>query len=392
MSPMDVELPQTMTKTKLEVRAHLSVPNMGNSPSRVLLNEDAFVSMLYLERRRAERSQKRFVLVLVDVQKALSNGHKDRVVPALSKALAESTRETDIMGWYLENNLMGIIGTELGEATNHIIQDCFLSKLRKVFGANLGAKNSSGISVSFHFFPEEERKDQNDHSANIALYPEIQKREESKKISLGVKRCIDIVGSGLALICGAPIFGAIALAIKVTSKGPVLFKQERLGHFGRPFVVLKFRSMRTNCDPQIHKKYVHQFIAGRVEDNSDDNKKPIFKIQEDPRITSVGKFLRKTSLDELPQFWNVLRGDMSLVGPRPPIAYEYKAYEVWHRRRVLEIKPGITGLWQVEGRSRIRFDDMVRLDLKYARGWSVWLDLKILAQTPGAVIQGEGAH
>jgi lipopolysaccharide/colanic/teichoic acid biosynthesis glycosyltransferase len=392
MSPMDVELPQTMTKTKLEVRAHLSVPNMGNSPSRVLLNEDAFVSMLYLERRRAERSQKRFVLVLVDVQKALSNGHKDRMVPALSKALAESTRETDIMGWYLENNLMGIIGTELGEATNDIIQDCFLSKLRKVFGSNLGSKNSSGISVSFHFFPEEERKDQNDHSANIALYPEMQKRDESKKISLAVKRGIDIVGSSLALLCGAPIFGAIALTIKVTSKGPVLFKQERLGHYGKPFVVLKFRSMRTNCDAQIHEKYVHQFIAGRVEDNSNENKKPVFKIQEDPRITSIGKFLRKSSLDELPQFWNVLRGDMSLVGPRPPIAYEYKAYEVWHRRRVLEIKPGITGLWQVEGRSRTRFDDMVRLDLKYARAWSVWLDLKILAQTPAAVIQGEGAH
>jgi lipopolysaccharide/colanic/teichoic acid biosynthesis glycosyltransferase len=392
MSPMDVELPQTLTKTKLEVRAHLSVPNMGNSPSRVLLNEDAFVSMLYLERRRAERSQKRFVLVLVDVQKALSNGHKDRMVPALSKALAESTRETDIMGWYLENNLIGIIGTELGEATNDIIQDCFLSKLRKVFGSNLGSKNSLGISVSFHFFPEEERKDQNDHSANIALYPEMQKRDESKKISLAVKRCIDIVGSSLALLCGAPIFGAIALAIKVTSTGPVLFKQERLGHYGKPFVVLKFRSMRTNCDAQIHENYVHQFIAGRVEDNSNENKKPVFKIQEDPRITSIGKFLRKTSLDELPQFWNVLRGDMSLVGPRPPIAYEYKAYEVWHRRRVLEIKPGITGLWQVEGRSRTRFDDMVRLDLKYARAWSVWLDLKILAQTPAAVIQGEGAH
>ena len=392
MSPMDVELPQTMAKTKLEVREYLSVPNMGNSPSRVLLNEDAFVSMLYLERRRAERSQKRFVLVLVDVQKALSNVHKDRLVPALSKALAESTRETDIMGWYLENNLMGIIGTELGEAANHVIQDCFLAKLRKVFGANLGSKSSSGISVSFHFFPEEERKDRNDHSANIALYPEIQKREESKKISLAVKRFIDIVGSSIALVCGAPIFGAIALAIKVTSKGPVLFKQERLGHYGRPFVVLKFRSMRTNCDAQIHEKYVHQFIAGRVDHNSTENKKPVFKIQEDPRITSIGKFLRKTSLDELPQFWNVLRGEMSLVGPRPPIAYEYKAYEVWHRRRVLEIKPGITGLWQVEGRSRTRFDDMVRLDLKYARAWSVWLDLKILAQTPAAVIQGEGAH
>jgi lipopolysaccharide/colanic/teichoic acid biosynthesis glycosyltransferase len=392
MSSIELRLPQAMPKNKLEVRAHLSVPDMGNTPPRVLLNEDTFVSMLYLERRRAERSHKRFVLVLVDVQNALPGGHKDRTISALSKALAESTRETDIMGWYLENNLMGIIGTELGKASNQVVQDCFVSKLRKIFEANLGTKKSSQISVSFHFFPEEDRKDKDDHSANIALYPEMQKREESKRISLALKRCIDVLGSSLALICCAPIFGAIALAIKLTSKGPVLFKQERLGHYGRPFVVLKFRSMSTNCDPNIHRQFVHQFIAGQVNDNSNASEKPVFKIQEDPRVTAIGKLLRKTSLDELPQFWNVLRGDMSLVGPRPPIAYEYKAYEVWHRRRVLEIKPGITGLWQVEGRSRIRFDDMVRLDLKYARVWSIWLDLRILAQTPAAVIQGDGAH
>jgi lipopolysaccharide/colanic/teichoic acid biosynthesis glycosyltransferase len=392
MSPMDLELPQAMPKNKLDVRAHLSVPDMGNTPSRVLLNEDAFVSMLYLERRRAERSHKRFVLVLVDVQRTISNGNADRIIPALSKALTESTRETDIMGWYLENSLLGIIGTELGKASNQVVQDCFLAKLRKVFEAHLGTKKSSAISVSFHFFPEEDQKDNNDHSANIALYPELQKRQESKKVPLAIKRCIDIVGSGMALLCGAPIFGAIALAIKITSKGPVLFRQERLGQYGKTFVVLKFRSMRTDCDAKIHQQYVHQFIAGQVEEGPSSSEKTVFKIQADPRITTVGKFLRKTSLDELPQFWNVLRGDMSLVGPRPPIAYEFKAYEVWHRRRVLEIKPGITGLWQVEGRSRTRFDDMVRLDLKYARVWSVWLDLKILAQTPAAVIQGEGAH
>jgi lipopolysaccharide/colanic/teichoic acid biosynthesis glycosyltransferase len=157
--------------------------------------------------------------------------------------------------------------------------------------------------------------------------------------------------------------------------------------------VLKFRSMRTDCDSKIHEAYVNQFIAGQVDGNeASDSKKPVYKIQSDPRITEVGHFLRKTSLDEFPQFWNVLVGDMSLVGPRPPVAYEYRAYNVWHRRRVLEIKPGITGLWQVEGRSRTRFDDMVRLDLRYARGWSVWLDLKILAQTPSAVLKGDGAH
>ena len=183
----------------------------------------------------------------------------------------------------------------------------------------------------------------------------------------------------------------IGLAIKASSKGPVLFKQERLGQYGKPFTVLKFRSMRTDSDPKIHQQYVEQFIAGQVDGNSS-QARPVFKIQKDPRVTSIGRLIRKTSLDELPQFWNVLSGEMSLVGPRPAIAYEFRAYEAWHRRRVLEIKPGITGLWQVTGRSRTRFDDMVRLDLKYARAWSIWLDLKILAQTPAAVINGEGAH
>jgi lipopolysaccharide/colanic/teichoic acid biosynthesis glycosyltransferase len=173
----------------------------------------------------------------------------------------------------------------------------------------------------------------------------------------------------------------------------VLFCQDRLGQYGTKFKVLKFRSMRTDCDSKIHEAYVNQFIAGKVDGSGvSSSDKPVFKIQADPRITKVGNFLRKTSLDELPQFWNVLMSDMSLVGPRPPVAYEYRAYNVWHRRRVLEIKPGITGLWQVEGRSRTRFDEMVRLDLKYARTWSIWLDLKILLQTPGAVLTGEGAH
>jgi len=149
--------------------------------------------------------------------------------------------------------------------------------------------------------------------------------------------------------------------------------------------------MRIDCDEKIHQEYVSQFIAGQVSNGSEGDK-TIYKIQKDPRVTAIGRLLRKTSLDELPQFWNVLTGQMSLVGPRPPVPYEFTAYDLWHRRRVLEIKPGITGLWQVEGRSRTRFDDMVRLDLKYARAWSLWLDVKILLQTPGAVVTGEGAH
>jgi len=136
-------------------------------------------------------------------------------------------------------------------------------------------------------------------------------------------------------------------------------------------------------------------IAGKAEKQSSQgtgNGDGVYKLTKDPRITRVGGFLRKTSLDEIPQFLNVLRGEMSLVGPRPPVPYEVESYDFWHRRRVLEAKPGITGLWQVKGRSRVKFDDMVRLDLQYARTWSPWLDVKILLQTPGAMVIGEGAH
>ncbi|PYR95687.1 MAG: polyprenyl glycosylphosphotransferase, partial [Acidobacteria bacterium] len=145
------------------------------------------------------------------------------------------------------------------------------------------------------------------------------------------------------------------------------------------FKLLKFRSMKCVNDRSIHQEYVRRFIAGEADSaRVDHNQNVVYKIQDDARVTRVGKFLRKTSLDELPQFINVLKGEMSLVGPRPPIPYELEAYQIWHRRRVLEAKPGITGLWQVNGRSRITFNEMVRLDLQYAKTWSLWLDIKIL--------------
>jgi len=150
--------------------------------------------------------------------------------------------------------------------------------------------------------------------------------------------------------------------------------------------------MHFQSDAKIHRDYVRRLIAGKDDAGPGNNNGGLYKIKDDPRITRVGKFLRKTSLDELPQFFNVLKGDMSLVGPRPPIPYEVEAYDIWHRRRFLEVKPGITGLWQVYGRSRLKFEDMVRLDLQYARKWSLGLDLKILLDTPRAVFFGEGAY
>jgi lipopolysaccharide/colanic/teichoic acid biosynthesis glycosyltransferase len=392
MSTLKTNLQTEESQLKLANLVSIPVPSTGSTPSRILLHEDAFVSMLYLERRRAERAQRRFVLMLVDVKGAMKDGQKDRTISKISAALTNATRETDILGWYQQNSLIGVIGTELGEGSPKVVQEQLLSKFRACFEESLGKEKSSDVLVSFHFFPEEFGEGDTDHSANIALYPDLSRKEESRKFALGIKRAMDIVGSALALVCLAPVFAAIALAIKISSKGPVVFRQERLGQFGKSFTVLKFRSMRTDCDPRIHQEYVNQFIAGETNANTVGGAKPVFKIQKDPRITPIGKFIRKTSLDELPQFWNVLVGEMSLVGPRPPIAYEFRAYDIWHRRRVLEIKPGITGLWQVEGRSRTRFDDMVRLDLRYASGWSLWLDVKILAQTPGAVFTGDGAH
>ncbi len=360
--------------------------------TRLVLDEDAFVSMLYLERRRAERAQKRFVLMLVDVKKAIIENPRKRTLAQITSALTSVTRETDIVGWYLEESLIGVIGTEIGRAKPKVVQDKMLNKVRVAFEDSLGEERSANISVSFHFFPKEWEEGDSDHTASIALYPDLSRTEENRKFALGVKRAMDIAGSAAALVLFSPVFAAIALAIKLGSKGPVLFKQERLGQYGRPFTVLKFRSMRTDCDSSIHEEYVNKFITGKVESEIEAGSSKVYKLQRDPRITGVGHFLRKTSLDEFPQFWNVLSGDMSLVGPRPPIAYEFRAYDVWHRRRVLEIKPGITGLWQVNGRSRTRFDDMVRLDLKYARVWSLWLDVKILLQTPAAVFTGDGAH
>ena len=150
--------------------------------------------------------------------------------------------------------------------------------------------------------------------------------------------------------------------------------------------------MRVNNDQKVHQDYVTQLITGGTQQfPSNENTSNVYKLTNDTRVTRIGKVLRRTSLDELPQLVNVLKGDMSLVGPRPAIPYELAAYQTWHRRRVLEVKPGITGLWQVTGRSRVKFDDMVRLDLRYATSWSPWLDIKILMRTPGAVLGGSGA-
>jgi len=215
---------------------------------------------------------------------------------------------------------------------------------------------------------------------------------ESNQFEYSLKRAIDIVGALVGILLLSPLMLITALAIKVTSPGPVIFKQIRVGKHGVPFVFYKFRSMFLNTDDQIHRDYITHLIQGNLEEiNQGDSEKPLYKIKSDPRITRVGSIIRKTSIDELPQLFNVLKGEMSLVGPRPPIPYEVEKYQSWHLRRILEIKPGITGLWQVDGRSATSFDDMVRFDIRYVRTCSLMLDLKILIKTVKSVLRSTGA-
>ncbi len=249
------------------------------------------------------------------------------------------------------------------------------------------------MSISFHFFPDDLDYAPPERPSNPALYQDLSSLDRGKRSLLGIKRLMDIAGSTLALILCMPLFLVIALAIKASSRGPVFFRQQRVGQYGRRFTFLKFRSMHIGNDHSVHKEYVTKLIAGQAEREASSGKGGgVYKLTNDRRVTRVGRFLRKTSLDELPQLLNVLGGRMSLVGPRPPIPYEVAAYETWHRRRLLEVKPGITGSWQVNGRSSVRFDEMVRLDLQYARSWSLWTDINILLRTPRAVFRGGGAY
>jgi lipopolysaccharide/colanic/teichoic acid biosynthesis glycosyltransferase len=304
-----------------------------------------------------------------------------------------SGRETDIVGWYKERTTVGVMFTGLIVDDKNSVLSTILSRVKSMLRDDQVFKQFNQVSISFHFFPDDWDHGNSGRPSNPALYTDLTSIGKRRQSLLIVKRAIDIVGSALALILCSPLLLGIALAVKVSSKGPVLFKQQRVGQYGQCFTFLKFRSMYVNNDHFVHQKFVTELIANESKvDSSSKVGSGIYKLTGDRRITRVGKFLRRTSLDELPQLINVLKGEMSMVGPRPAIPYELAAYQTWHRRRVLESKPGITGVWQVAGRSRVRFDDMVRMDLRYAMDWSPWLDLKILLLTPLAVIRGSGAY
>ncbi len=254
--------------------------------------------------------------------------------------------------WMYHRKIMGIVREcERRNARARIVPDLFQMSLTQVNVEDLGGVPLIGV-----------------RTVSIS------------KGALLVKRLIDVTVSAVGLLLCAPLFLLIALAVRLDSPGPVIFRQTRVGLRGRHFEMYKFRSMHVGAEEQ------QDMLA---EFNEADG--PIFKIRDDPRLTRVGRILRRLSLDELPQLVNVLRGEMSLVGPRPPIPAEVEKYQEWHKKR-LEAPPGMTGLWQVSGRSRLSFDEMVLLDVYYIENWSLWLDFKILMRTIPKVLLGEGAY
>jgi len=377
-----------------------------------ILGKSEFTDLLYYERERSERTSSPFSLIHVDLSKinVRKNGQSFNNI---IKTIALSLRTIDRTGW-IESNTIGIFlpDTKLIGAKAAAVK--FKNKLIKSLGEDFLLLN---FVVSTYPEPVE-RKEEKIHPketksrssssteiytmeyASNPLMSDILTIDSSYILDLSViglrddwqlviKRLIDIVGAIFGLIIFSPIMLIIAAAIKLTSKGPLLFQQERMGYQGKKFTFLKFRSMHTDNDESLHREYVNKLIQGKhneINMGSEDN--PCYKMKNDPRITPLGKILRKSSMDELPQFFNVLMGQMSLVGPRPPIPYELKNYQSWHRKRVLNVKPGITGFWQVNGRSLTTFDEMVRMDLHYANNWDLWLDFKILLKTFKVVFTG----
>jgi lipopolysaccharide/colanic/teichoic acid biosynthesis glycosyltransferase len=365
-------------------------PAMFLKSDTTIFDEESFARIVSFERRRTDRSCRPFLLLLLGLSTLPQDRQRQRriLIKNVMQSLEACTRQTDITGWYKTNTTLGVIFTELCQENPAVGK--ILEKVTAALQACLTPEQFGAITVSAHLYPYQHYGDPGS-GAGDWLYPDLKR----KKLIRLLKRTIDILGSLGLLILFAPVFVMVGVAVKLTSKGPILFHQTRIGQFGRPFTLLKFRSMYMDADSKMHEKYVTDFIlSGRNGAGAPEALKQngLFKMSQDPRVTPLGHFIRKMSLDEFPQLLHVLSGRMSLVGPRPPMPYEVERYATWHLRRVLEARPGLTGLWQVQGRSRTTFDDMVRLDLKYIDEWSVWADLKILLQTPWVVLKSEGAR
>ena len=332
---------------------------MADSERPYLIDEALFRGAFVRERKRADRSGRQLALLLVHMSDAA--GQTPSIWRAIAASLCAAKRDTDVIGWFKRRSVMGLIILDV-PVENPAFAREFHTRVQRELARRLSPGTISHLTVRLHAHSRA-KSGGPVRAVDPAL---LNARDWRTTVNAAAKRVLDVAGSATLLTMLAPVFLVIAALVKFKSPGPVFYRQERVGEMMKPFTMLKFRTMHTNANHAIHHQFVSSFIKSGAE-AQEAGKKGVFKITNDPRVTPIGRFLRKTSLDELPQLWNVLRGDMSLVGPRPPLPYEVEQYQPWHCRRVLEAKPGITGLWQVNGRSRTTFDDMVRLDLRYAK-------------------------
>jgi lipopolysaccharide/colanic/teichoic acid biosynthesis glycosyltransferase len=382
-----VELPSspgdTASRSKEQARVRLEAANEAARRNEAALRSDAdllprdvFMRDVRRERLRADRSGSPLSIVVFSVPQAHGHASATADLGTLLDVLHARTRETDSIG-HLGHERIALLcpDTDAGGA-----EELSLKIAHALTPLVCASERATYPGALF-----------DDLVQGGALKPLTTPFVESDgRKAYAAKRAIDIVVASLMLVLLSPLMLLVAAAISITSRGPVIFKQKRLGQGGVPFTFYKFRSMVVDGDDSIHRKYIEQHIKHDAAAAALTDAVP-YKVSKDPRITRIGRFIRKTSIDELPQLFNILRGDMSLVGPRPPIPYEARHYQSWHLRRITSVKPGLTGLWQVEGRGRVSFNEMVRLDLRYIRDCSMVLDLKILAKTVLVVVRCLGA-
>ena len=363
-----------------------------------VLGHDEFLERLRLEKRRADRCGAALSLVLLRTWEEPPADKAARMpqpahlrAATLMARLRELVRETDLLGLMDSGDCAVLLPDTHAQGR--------LGFINRI-GRALRAAGTPELAMTAATYPDQLFENL-DAGREVVPLGSLMLDDTGPAAPAGYpgKRLLDLAGAALALTLLAPLMGAVAVAVALSSPGPVVFRQVRLGRGGAPFVFYKFRTMTHGADDGVHRDFVARLISGghgagpaAAELSTGATGTTSFKLQRDPRVTRLGRFLRRTSLDELPQFFNVLRGDMSLVGPRPPIPYEARHYRAWHRRRLLQVKPGITGPWQVAGRSQVPFDEMVRMDLRYIARSSLALDLVLLVRTVGVVLSGRGAR
>jgi lipopolysaccharide/colanic/teichoic acid biosynthesis glycosyltransferase len=360
--------------------AGFAEPALSRDALHDALPQDDFLHCLQREKRRAERAGSALSVVIYRSRRKAAVherlvGQQERLLELLQRA----KRETDLLG-YLEDSSIAVLCPGTDEpGTKEFIRRMHVLAQDLPFTASAAT------------YPDQLLEDLAHETRAAPDFEALLRNEGALGTTHGyaLKRAVDIAGALLAMVMFAPLMAVIALAIAATSRGPVIFRQIRLGKNGLPFVFYKFRSMRCGVDDSVHRQFVADLISGQAPTGG--TTKPLYKMRADPRVTPIGRWIRKLSIDELPQLFNVLKGDMSLVGPRPPLPYEAAHYQPWHLRRILALQPGITGLWQVEGRSRVTFDEMVRMDLRYINRCSLAMDLRILLKTIVVVARCEGA-